>query len=213
MESRKICAWRRRAVYSGGRLVIQLEVGTHDIRIVLLLTPETSYLASPGMHDIWPSFRKYLGTHFEWSPQVLGIVERTQSDLGMQSNRSTKYDGSYMAVHLRRGAHVTSYLIPSLLHSIQVTLRNTATGSDTNAPASQPGPPSLSSLNQPYLYHSTPTPPTPSSHTATPPSSAYSPPSQYKRATNHTCVESTSCTTAPSTTLSSTSNTTNSKQR
>ncbi|KAJ3546603.1 hypothetical protein NMY22_g1988 [Coprinellus aureogranulatus] len=61
-----------------------------------------SYLASPGIHDIWPSYRKYLETHFEWSPQVLEIVDRTQADLGLQSNRSTKHDGSYMAVHLRR---------------------------------------------------------------------------------------------------------------
>ncbi|KAJ3494864.1 hypothetical protein NMY22_g20010 [Coprinellus aureogranulatus] len=57
------------------------------------------------------NYRKYLETHFEWSPQVLEIVDRTQADLGLQSNRSTKHDhSSYMAVHLRRDKDATDYL-------------------------------------------------------------------------------------------------------
>ncbi|KAF6763157.1 hypothetical protein DFP72DRAFT_525512 [Ephemerocybe angulata] len=58
-----------------------------------------AYLASPGIHDIWPSYQKYLNKHFEWSSQVLGVVERTKTDLNLATNETS----SYMALHLRRG--------------------------------------------------------------------------------------------------------------
>lgn len=103
MGPRKDCAWCGRAVHCGGRLAVQLAVSADHLPRQRIAFIVNSYLASPGIHDIWPSYRMYLGAHFEWSSQVLGIVERTQSDLGMQSNRSSKHDGSYMAVHLRRG--------------------------------------------------------------------------------------------------------------
>ncbi|KAJ2912421.1 hypothetical protein MD484_g8000, partial [Candolleomyces efflorescens] len=61
------------------------------------------YLGSTGIHDIWPSYQKYLNTHFEWSPQVLSVVDKTEGALNLKSNRTTKHDGSYMALHLRRG--------------------------------------------------------------------------------------------------------------
>lgn len=64
-----------------------------------------SYLASTGIHAIWPSFQQYLRVHFKWSDKVLSIVERAQTSLGLRSSSdaaSTEGD-NYIALHLRRG--------------------------------------------------------------------------------------------------------------
>ncbi|KAF8210210.1 hypothetical protein K438DRAFT_2052484 [Mycena galopus ATCC 62051] len=50
-----------------------------------------SFLASSAIHAIWPSFKEYLSSTFQWSAQILEIVERA---------RPTE---PYMALHLRRG--------------------------------------------------------------------------------------------------------------
>lgn len=65
---------------------------------LLNITPH-SYLASPGLHDIWQSYSKYLSNHFEWSFQVLGLVQRTQTALSLSPSPAA----NYMALHLRRG--------------------------------------------------------------------------------------------------------------
>ena len=64
-----------------------------------------SFLASPGLHTLWPTFQKYLSTHFKWSDNVLNIVNRTQTELNLRpaSAPSTKQGEAYMAIHLRRG--------------------------------------------------------------------------------------------------------------
>ncbi|CAA7260580.1 unnamed protein product [Cyclocybe aegerita] len=64
-----------------------------------------NYLASTGIHDIWPSFQKYLANHFKWSDNVLAIVDRTQTKLGLKSRGapSSSQGSPYIAVHLRRG--------------------------------------------------------------------------------------------------------------
>ncbi|TFK44221.1 hypothetical protein BDQ12DRAFT_672587 [Crucibulum laeve] len=60
------------------------------------------YLATPGIHTIWPSYQKYLANHFEWSDSVLSIVDRSQTKLRLHSN--VHKDGEpYIAIHLRRG--------------------------------------------------------------------------------------------------------------
>ncbi|KAJ7262197.1 hypothetical protein B0H12DRAFT_1104730 [Mycena haematopus] len=50
-----------------------------------------SFLASSAMHPIWPSFKQYLSSTFQWSTQILDIAERA---------RPTE---PYIALHLRRG--------------------------------------------------------------------------------------------------------------
>jgi len=50
-----------------------------------------SFLASPAIHAMWPSFKQYLSSTFKWSAQILDIAERA---------RPTE---PYMALHLRRG--------------------------------------------------------------------------------------------------------------
>ncbi|KAJ6499323.1 hypothetical protein C8R45DRAFT_981984 [Mycena sanguinolenta] len=50
-----------------------------------------SFLASSAIHPIWPSFKQYLSSTFQWSTHILDIVERA---------RPTE---AYMALHLRRG--------------------------------------------------------------------------------------------------------------
>ncbi|KAJ7703221.1 hypothetical protein B0H17DRAFT_1042316 [Mycena rosella] len=50
-----------------------------------------TFLASPAIHPIWPSFQHYLSLHFKWSAHILDIAERA---------RPTE---PYMALHLRRG--------------------------------------------------------------------------------------------------------------
>jgi len=63
-----------------------------------------NYLASPGIHTIWPSFRKYLSNHFKWSDNVLTIVNRTETKLKLRPQFDTTAEGEpYMAIHLRRG--------------------------------------------------------------------------------------------------------------
>lgn len=64
-----------------------------------------SYLASPGIHTIWPSFQKYLTNHFRWSDDVLAIVDRTQAELRLKSRSASDSleREPYMALHLRRG--------------------------------------------------------------------------------------------------------------
>ncbi|PFH52089.1 hypothetical protein AMATHDRAFT_141135 [Amanita thiersii Skay4041] len=62
-----------------------------------------SFLASPGLHHIWPSFQSYLANHFEWSEPILAIVERSQTALNLRSKGFNKDGDAYMALHLRRG--------------------------------------------------------------------------------------------------------------
>ena len=64
-----------------------------------------SYLASPGIHTIWPSFQKYLSNHFKWSDNVLAIVDRAQEKLRLKSGSAdvSSEREPYMALHLRRG--------------------------------------------------------------------------------------------------------------
>ncbi|KAF8812923.1 hypothetical protein BYT27DRAFT_7085694 [Phlegmacium glaucopus] len=64
-----------------------------------------NYLASPGIHTIWPSFQKYLANHFRWSDEVLAIVDRSQAALHLKSRLAslTLEREPYMALHLRRG--------------------------------------------------------------------------------------------------------------
>ncbi|KAJ7188296.1 hypothetical protein C8R46DRAFT_1054296 [Mycena filopes] len=50
-----------------------------------------TFLASSAIHSIWPSFKHYLVQHFEWSMQILKMVERARPR------------EPYMALHLRRG--------------------------------------------------------------------------------------------------------------
>ncbi|PPQ99760.1 hypothetical protein CVT24_009663 [Panaeolus cyanescens] len=64
-----------------------------------------NYLASTGIHAIWPSFQQYLRVHFKWSDKVLEIVERAQNKLGLRSSQDTNSNigNDYIALHLRRG--------------------------------------------------------------------------------------------------------------
>ncbi|KAF9482256.1 hypothetical protein BDN70DRAFT_801955 [Pholiota conissans] len=64
-----------------------------------------NFLASPGLHAIWPTFQTYIHNHFKWSQNVLDIVNRTQTELNLRSRLSpaTTQGDSYMALHLRRG--------------------------------------------------------------------------------------------------------------
>ncbi|KAF8629201.1 hypothetical protein AX17_005786 [Amanita inopinata Kibby_2008] len=62
-----------------------------------------SYLASPSLRTIWPTFQKYLSDHFQWSDPVVSIVERTQIKLNLQSKNFNLEGEPYMALHLRRG--------------------------------------------------------------------------------------------------------------
>ncbi|KAF9010690.1 hypothetical protein BDQ17DRAFT_1234143 [Cyathus striatus] len=61
------------------------------------------YLASTGIHPIWPSFQKYLGNHFKWSKHVIDIVDRTQAKLGLRPKLSAPDAEPYIALHIRRG--------------------------------------------------------------------------------------------------------------
>jgi len=63
-----------------------------------------SYLASASLGQVWPSFRQYLSEHFEWSPQILEITQRSQEQLNLRQYFAIN-DGRdpYMAIHLRRG--------------------------------------------------------------------------------------------------------------
>ncbi|EDR11974.1 uncharacterized protein LACBIDRAFT_313995 [Laccaria bicolor S238N-H82] len=62
-----------------------------------------NFLASAGTHPIWPTFQKYLANHFEWSSDVLRIVDRVQNALNFRDKPSSKDRDSYVALHLRRG--------------------------------------------------------------------------------------------------------------
>ncbi|KAF8160619.1 hypothetical protein B0H34DRAFT_653897 [Crassisporium funariophilum] len=64
-----------------------------------------NFLASPGLHPIWPSFQKYLANHFRWSDDILTIVDRAQATLHLKSRLGgADNEGEpYMALHLRRG--------------------------------------------------------------------------------------------------------------
>ncbi|KDR75020.1 hypothetical protein GALMADRAFT_268566 [Galerina marginata CBS 339.88] len=63
-----------------------------------------NYLASSGIHAVWPSFRKYLSNHFKWSDNVLEITNRTETQLNLKSQSNPLPEGHpYMAIHLRRG--------------------------------------------------------------------------------------------------------------
>ncbi|KAJ7218085.1 hypothetical protein GGX14DRAFT_439658 [Mycena pura] len=52
-----------------------------------------TFLASSGIHPIWPSFKSYLSQHFEWSFSILDMAERARPS----------GNEPYMAIHLRRG--------------------------------------------------------------------------------------------------------------
>ncbi|KAF5348678.1 hypothetical protein D9758_006828 [Tetrapyrgos nigripes] len=63
-----------------------------------------NYLASPFVGQMWPSFQAYLSKHFEWSPQIIDIVKRTQEHLELRPYSVKHEQGdSYMAIHIRRG--------------------------------------------------------------------------------------------------------------
>ena len=86
-------------------MVIQLEVCLHQRSYFAFTDFLWSYLESPGIHTIWPSFQEYLANHFRWSDNVLAIVDRTQAKLRLKSRLDdVSIEGEpYMALHLRRG--------------------------------------------------------------------------------------------------------------
>ncbi|KAJ6609895.1 hypothetical protein B0H10DRAFT_2063017 [Mycena sp. CBHHK59/15] len=55
-----------------------------------------TFLASPALHQIWPSFRHYLTLHFKWSAPIEDIAARHLA-------ARLPGDEPYMALHLRRG--------------------------------------------------------------------------------------------------------------
>ncbi|KAF8893386.1 hypothetical protein BD779DRAFT_1609766 [Infundibulicybe gibba] len=60
------------------------------------------YLASPGIHPIWPPYKEYLAKHFKWSEAVQRTAERAHSELNLRSK--SHIDGEpYISLHLRRG--------------------------------------------------------------------------------------------------------------
>ncbi|KAJ3724444.1 hypothetical protein C8R42DRAFT_577111 [Lentinula raphanica] len=65
---------------------------------------DTAYLSSPSADAIWPLFQNYLSRWFRWSPQVLDIVERTQTQLNLRRQFSSLQGEPYIAVHLHRKA-------------------------------------------------------------------------------------------------------------
>ena len=71
----------------------------------ILICESSSFLSSPGIHAIWPSFQGYIRNHFKWSDNVLTIVNRTQNtlDLRPQSAPDSGPGAPYIALHLRRG--------------------------------------------------------------------------------------------------------------
>ncbi|KAG6918064.1 hypothetical protein DXG01_016720 [Tephrocybe rancida] len=59
------------------------------------------FLASAALHDIWPEFKKYLASHFQWSDAIQSIAQRAHQDLNL---RSSNDEGEpYIALHFRRG--------------------------------------------------------------------------------------------------------------
>lgn len=62
-----------------------------------------TFLAGTGLHPVWPSFQKYLQDHFEWSPAILDLIHRTQSQLNLHRKTSPTGGEEYLALHLRRG--------------------------------------------------------------------------------------------------------------
>ncbi|THV05078.1 hypothetical protein K435DRAFT_835028 [Dendrothele bispora CBS 962.96] len=66
-----------------------------------------NYLASSALEQVWPSFQQYLFQHFEWSAQILEIVERSQTHLNLRPYPTIAIedqdDDPYMALHIRRG--------------------------------------------------------------------------------------------------------------
>ncbi|KAL0956710.1 hypothetical protein HGRIS_002832 [Hohenbuehelia grisea] len=98
------------------------------------------YLASPAIHDIWPSFNQYLHDHFAWSNPVLKIVRRTQAKLRLRPGPHSLHGEPYMALHFRRGdfeehcqvlandrmGFTTWSTLPLLSDSIQPPALNTA---------------------------------------------------------------------------------------
>ncbi|KAG6825435.1 hypothetical protein H0H92_003701, partial [Tricholoma furcatifolium] len=63
-----------------------------------------NYLASTGLHDVWPDFKKYLGNYFQWSDPIQTIAQRAAKDLNLRLSQSIGDDGEpYIALHFRRG--------------------------------------------------------------------------------------------------------------
>ncbi|KAJ3735656.1 hypothetical protein DFJ43DRAFT_990967 [Lentinula guzmanii] len=63
---------------------------------------DTAYLSSPTAESIWPLFQKHLARWFQWSPQILDIVERTQAQLNLRRQFSNLHGEPYIALHLHR---------------------------------------------------------------------------------------------------------------
>ncbi|KAJ7594587.1 hypothetical protein C8J56DRAFT_1044313 [Mycena floridula] len=61
------------------------------------------YLASSGVHAIWPSFQKYLADYFEWPSNIQTMISQAQAALNLRPEPSSTDGEPYMAVHLRRG--------------------------------------------------------------------------------------------------------------
>jgi hypothetical protein len=82
-----------------------LEVRPHQRSYLAFTDLIWSYLASPAINPVWPSFQKYLTNHFRWSDEVLAIVDRAQAELRLKSKlTSVSLEREpYMALHLRRG--------------------------------------------------------------------------------------------------------------
>ncbi|KAG6837007.1 hypothetical protein H0H93_016467 [Arthromyces matolae] len=62
------------------------------------------YLASNGLHDVWPEFQKYLARYFQWSEPIQSITQRAHETLNLRSSQANYNEGdAYIALHLRRG--------------------------------------------------------------------------------------------------------------
>ncbi|KAL1735532.1 hypothetical protein EV714DRAFT_200450 [Schizophyllum commune] len=89
------------------------EIEMHTARCLVVDNKILSwnFLASPGLHVVWPTYQTYLKEYFAWSDGVSVAIARTQANLDLRSPTNPEGE-AYMAIHLRRGDFEThcSYL-------------------------------------------------------------------------------------------------------